>query len=119
MLGGDKVDCIESFIPNENNFIIHFEKSECCELFYGKCPVLEQQDNIMVGNTIDESCKCARLIYHIIHDGFIERNMESWIVIFKEEDGRYSISNGRHRICAASKLQIPIKFHICVEDEVK
>lgn len=62
----------------------------------------------------DFPCRCVRLIQSIMHEGFIERNMEAQIVVcLNEETKLYEIDNGRHRICAASKMQVPIQVHIC------
>lgn len=101
---------VVSIVPNENDFNFRFTKDTCYKMKYGECPVLVLKNDITSEN---EKCKCVRLIKAIICEGFKESSRESWIEIIKDyETGIYEICNGMHRICAASKLNVPIVVHI-------
>ncbi len=105
-------EVMREIIPIEEEYNFRFDNGTCDYIRTGICPVDEMKYEIMNSSEIESHCKCVRLIHSIIHKGFVEYNQEAWIVVTTNDvTGLYEIINGRHRICAASKMKVPIKVH--------
>ncbi|WMC93217.1 hypothetical protein [Kineothrix sp. MB12-C1] len=112
---------IESYIPIYDEFCLPFSKDECHCLVTKTCPADKNKDNLLNGVDYVTKCKCEVLMQKIIRDGYYDRNEESKIYISlvpcdKFKCKKFRVTNGRHRICAASKLKIPISVYIEEDD---
>lgn len=108
---------IENYIPVYNNFCFNFSRDECYFEKNGICPVEANKEKLLNCVAYDTSYKCESLMQNIIENGFYERTKECEIVVIRSEPcGKYSFNNGRHRTCAASKLNVPIKIHFANDE---
>lgn len=109
----------EEFYPRGKIFYIDLDKYICHKLKCGKCLInksyidaLVYTDKYMQKNDIDY---CPNIIKSIYEKGYIPTLNPVSIHTYK--CGHYDLDNGRHRICAAAKLNIPIYVKINKYDD--
>lgn len=107
---------IENYIPFFDDFCFDFNKDTCHFVDKGICPGETNKEKLLSQVEYETSCKCESLMQKIIANGFYEHDRSWRIMVVKQSCGKYVFDNGRHRTCAASKLNVPIKIHI-TEDE--
>ncbi len=104
----------EKFYPHGKLFCLELGKYGCSKLYCGECYVNKSYVNNLksYNGFIEKYDKdyCPRIMKRIIENGY-QKELEP-ITIYKYGCGHYDTDGGRHRICAAAKLNVPIYVRI-------
>ena len=104
-------------VVNINDYCFSFTKDECYKVWHGKCPVEANKENLLNKISYDIQWKCEKIMKSIIERGYIDDRMP--VIVCKSACGKYIPENGRHRLCASSKLGVKITIHYFIQDEVE
>ena len=101
-------------VPDLSDYLLDFSFHDCEKQFSGCCPVQQLREQILQGiNLISHPDRCVRLISSICRSGYTDPlpRSERIRITWSRHRQLYYVHNGRHRICGAAQLGIPIVLY--------